>query len=131
MTSMEIFTGLKSLNLQIVPLNGFARYDLRQLPTEGIVPNDSEDPPPVGIGRRIAGPLDKLQKIEQVCSLDLILRRGFLRTNNSDGDRRCTGQQQDGACETQAQQFRATPRRVEFRVVLKCCLMRNFQGACP
>ena len=131
MTSVEIFTGLKSLNLQIVSLKEFARYDLRQLLTEGIVPNDSDDPPPVGMGRRIAWPLDKLQKIEQVCSLDLILRRGFLRTNNSDGHRQCTGQQQDGACESQADPFRPTPRHVEFRVGLKCRRIRNFQGACP
>ena len=131
MTSVEIFTGLKSLNLQIVSLEEFARYDLRQLLTEGIVPNDSDDPPPVGVGRRIAGPLDKLQKIQQVCSLDLILRRGFLRTNTSGGQRRCTGQQQDGASELRADPFRPTARRVEFRVALKCCRMQDFQGACP
>src|SRR6266550_5783047 len=131
MTGAEIFTGLKSPYLQFMSLYGLARYDLCQLVIERIVPDDSDHPPPMGIDKRIAGPLDELQKIEQVCSFDLILRRGFLRTNTSDGPRQRPGQQQGGAFKSQANRFQPTPCRVEFRVGLKCRRMRNFQGAWP
>src|SRR5216683_5272958 len=100
MAGAEILAGLKSPYLQFVPLHGLARYNLCQLVTEGVVPDDSDDPMSVCILLRIAGPLHEFQKVEQVRSLQLILRRGFLRVNASDGQRRCPGQQQDSACKS-------------------------------
>jgi hypothetical protein len=64
MTGVEIFTGLKSPDLQFMSLYGLARYDLRQLVPERIVPDDSDHPPPMGIDKRIAGPLHEFQEVE-------------------------------------------------------------------
>src|SRR5882762_2247448 len=119
MTGVEIFSGLKSPNLQFVSLYGLARYDLRQLVPERIVSDDSDDPTPMCIRQRIAGPLDELQEVEQVRSLDLILRGGILWTNTLDGHRRCPCQQQECASASRADPLRPTLGRVGLRVVVK------------
>src|SRR5258708_2291497 len=131
MAGEEILAGLKSPYLQFVPLHGLARYNLCQLATEGVVADDSDDPMPMWIRLRIAGPLHELQKVEQVRSLQLILRGGFLRTNTSHGQHRYPDQQQDSACESRADPRRPTLGHFEFRVVVKRSRIRNFQKECP
>src|SRR5712691_4683639 len=131
MAGAEILSGLKSPYLQFVPLHGFARYNLCQLVTEGVVPDDSDYPMPVCILLRIAGPLHEFQKVKQVRSLQLILRRGFLRVDTSEGKRRCPGQQQDSANESWADPLGPALGRFEFRIAVKGRRRRDLYVKCP
>src|ERR1700730_14155592 len=112
-------------------LNGLSRYDLRQLVAEGILTDDSNDPAPMCVHKRIAGPLDKLQKVEQVRSLDLILCGSFLRADTSEGQRPSPNQQRDGKCQQRANPLRPTLARREFLVVVKSHPPRNVSRECP
>src|ERR1700730_920252 len=119
MAGGEVVTGLKSPYLQFVSLNGLAGYDLGQIVTEGIVPDDSDHPMFICIRNRIAGPLDEFQKVEQERSFHLVLSGSFLRVNTLEWRCPTPSQQHDSVCESRADPVRPTLERAEFRVVVK------------